>query len=94
MKPSTKLRQIRLISYVYEEEYCCMAGYLNLCRARGERVVDMAENFSVSPLTIWSHYRKLALGKHVCKNKKGCLAPIISELEKENAALSEQDHDR
>lgn len=77
MKP---LRKNSILAKIYEEQYCCLKGYLGLCAARGETAPDMAKNLSVSPDTIWYHKRKDAAGKVPCLGRSDCLAPVIEEI--------------
>lgn len=79
-KPIRAMKKTNLIAHVHSEQYCCMAGYLNLCRARKETAVEMADNFTLSPVTIWKHYRKLAAGKHKCESRQDCLKQVIAEI--------------
>lgn len=76
-----------------EGDYCCLYGYIGLCRARRERSVSMAKNLGVSSRVIRYHWTIMSRGvdvdgvrliplTHQCQ-KKGvdCLHPIIAELE-------------
>lgn len=73
-----------------EEDYCCLYGYLALCRARGERTLDMAKNLGVPSRTIRYHYTILDRSPqrrdcaHRCQ-KKGvdCLHPHIEAIASE-----------
>jgi len=78
----TSYRTVWLAAKVASEGYCCVHGYLRLCRARGESPKDMAENIGNSPHTIWYNYRKLAAGTLHCQNQSDCMLPIIKEIEK------------
>lgn len=64
------------------EGYCCLRGYLVLCKERGETPLDMAKNIGVSPHTIWYHYRKFETAKcpPTCMRRSDCLDPVIQEL--------------
>ncbi len=71
-----------VFSKIASEGYCCMAGYLRLCRARGEAVPSMADWIGMHRYTLYNHYRKLAAGKYPCQKKAECLEPVILDLEK------------
>lgn len=77
-----------LIAKVASEGYCCLRGYLVLCKERGETVQDMAKNIGISPDALWYHYRKFETASKPpgCMRQKDCLDSIIQELmlEKEN----------
>jgi hypothetical protein len=68
---------------VFSEGYCCMHGYLRLCKARGEKIKDMAEYISVSASTLDHNYRMFNKGERSCKNYSDCMKPIIEEIERE-----------
>jgi len=70
-----------LLDLIYSEGYCCLHGYLRLCRARDEAVKDMAENIGLSKLALWYHYRELKQNRRPCMQKSDCLLPIIEEIE-------------
>ena len=72
-----------LVARIHAEGYCCLNGYLRLCRARDEPVPAMAENIGVSPDALWYHYRKLAEGKRPCQKQSECMSTIIQEIEAE-----------
>jgi len=67
------------------EEYCCLNGYLRLCRARGEAVKDMAANIGMSQDTLWYHYRKMdsTAGGAQCMKFSDCMNTVITEIENE-----------
>ena len=67
-----------LIAKITSEGYCCIPGYLRLCKARGESAVDMAKNLEISPDTVWYHQRK----GESCKNYSDCMKDVIDEIEK------------
>lgn len=75
----------RMLSKIHSEGYCCMWGYLTLCRERGETPQGMAENLGALPHTIRHHYRQIKAGKCSCSGKTDCLRPIIEELQKTKA---------
>jgi hypothetical protein len=78
-KPS---RAHGLLARIYSEGYCCVYGYLNLCRARGETPATMGEYIGLPAHTIRHHYRCEKEGKRSCENKPDCLAPVIAEIKK------------
>jgi len=78
----TSYRTVWLAAKVASEEYCCVHGYLRLCKARGETPKSMAENLGVSPHTIWYNYRKLFAGNLTCAHHSDCMLPTIEEIEK------------
>lgn len=63
---------------IQSEGYCCIKGYLGLCKAREEKVPDMAENIGLSKHTIYYHIRKGA----ECQKQQTCMQQIIHEVEK------------
>lgn len=71
---------MNIYATIHSEGYCCLAGYLRLCRARGETVPAMAANFGISPHNLWHHYRRLEKEKLKCQNFSDCLQPIIDEI--------------
>lgn len=70
-------RKTWLIAKVMSEGYCCIPGYLRLCKARGEAVADMAKNLDVSPDTIWYHARK----NTPCQGYSDCMQEQITAVE-------------
>lgn len=74
-----------LIAKITSQEYCCLHGYLRLCRARGETVKDMAANIGMSQDTLWYHYRKLdgTANPPICMRVSDCMNPVITEIEDE-----------
>ena len=66
-----------LTARVISEGYCCIRGYLGLCKARGEKPKDMAKNLGTSPDTIWRHYR----WDRPCEQRKDCMQVIIKTVE-------------
>jgi hypothetical protein len=73
---------VKIYNSIYTEEYCCLAGYLGLCKARGETAVGMAEAAKVSPQTIWHHLRREKQGLVKCKGRSDCMLPIIEDVKK------------
>lgn len=68
-----------------EGDYCCLFGYLGLCRARGERTLGMAKNVGVTSRAIRYHYtimnRRHPPRSHQCQKKgKDCLLPHITAI--------------
>lgn len=68
---------------VESEGYCCMHGYLRLCKARGETPDTMAEHMGVSPSTVKYHYARLADEKrsHRCSGGPGCMKELWEKKE-------------
>lgn len=81
----------KLESKALAEGYCCIFGYLRLCKARNERVKDMAKFINMGPNVIWRHYRLLKAGEHMCKTRSDCLNGVIQTIEAENAAAQKSD---
>jgi hypothetical protein len=73
---------MKLLRIIYTEQYCCVAGYLELCKARGETVKGMAETAGITADAIWYHLRNLKCGKTTCLGRSDCLRPIIEEIKK------------
>lgn len=73
---------MKILAWVYSNDYCCLAGYLGLCQARGETVKGMAEASGMSEDTIWYHLRKQRAGCVPCEGKSDCLTPIIEDMKK------------
>ena len=42
---------------ILNEGYCCINGYLRLCKARGENATAMAKNLNISPAIVQYHFR-------------------------------------
>lgn len=76
-------RKDGLLAKIYSEGYCCLNGYLRLCKARGEKVRGMAENIEISTDALFHHYRRLEKGKIPCQGFSDCLGPVIKEIENE-----------
>ena len=72
-----------LLAKIYSEGYCCLNGYLRLCKARGETASGMAENIGISPHTLWYHQRKLTQGKLTCHKTPDCLDTVIVQIQAE-----------
>ena len=81
----TPYRSHWLTARIYSEGYCCLHGYLALCKARGETPSSMAKNIEVPIRTIHHHYRCEKAGNRPCAGKSDCLKPVIEELQKEKA---------
>jgi len=79
--PENHARKKWLLDLIYSEGYCCLHGYLRLCKARNETVKDMAENIGLSKLALWYHYREYAQNRRPCTKKPDCMLPIILEIE-------------
>jgi hypothetical protein len=78
-----------LSAKVSSEGYCCLNGYLRLCRLRGETVEGMAKNIGMSADTIWYHYRKLDTelavpNAPVCMKQMDCMKPVIDIIESDS----------
>lgn len=72
------------------EGYCCMHGYLRLCKARGENVPDMAKWLGMHRFTLYYHYRRLKNNQHPCQKLSTCLMPIIEVIENDPDLLKEK----
>ena len=72
-----------LLNAVYSEGYCCLHGYLELCKARGEKVKDMAPNIGFTKLALWYHYRELKNGRRPCAGHCDCMKSLIEEIKQE-----------
>ena len=83
-KPEGKLSVKRPFYVIFpkiaSEGYCCIYGYLNLCRARGETKKSMASWLGVSFWTIKDHYKLLRRGVHTCQKYSECLRPVIEDI--------------
>lgn len=79
----------RMMPKVASEDYCCIYGYLRLCRARGETRDSMAEFLGVSPETIKNHYRRLKTGEHKCHRYGDCLGPVIEDINRGPGGLGD-----
>jgi hypothetical protein len=80
-----------LLPKIALEGYCCVNGYLRLCRARGESLKSMAENISIPYQTLWYNYGQLEKGNRPCKQYSDCMGPIIEEIEKEKKVNPSED---
>ena len=78
----TSSRSNWLAAKIASEGYCCMYGYLTLCKARGETVIAMAKNIDISPDALWYHYRKLEKKdpQPSCQSRAECLTHIVNEI--------------
>ena len=79
-------RTDKLEARVASEGYCCISGYLRLCRARGEKVRAMSQWIDLHRYTLYYHFRELAKGNRPCMKRKDCMEPIIAELTKGSSA--------
>lgn len=86
----SNLIEPRLFAKISFEGYCCMHGYLRLCRARGESVPGMAAFIGMHRYTIYYHYRRLAAGKTKCQKISFCMLPVIEVIEAEPKLLQEE----
>lgn len=75
-----------LLPKIAAEGYCCVAGYLRLCQARGETRKGMCENLNLSLDTLSHNYQMLAKGKRPCLKYSDCMEPIIEEILAEKKA--------
>lgn len=73
-------RKDNLAAKVASEGYCCINGYLRLCKARNEKVPDMAKWIGLHRYTIYYHYRELAANRRPCMKQGDCMSPLISEI--------------
>ena len=71
-----------ILPKIYSEGYCCMYGYLELCKARGETSNGMAENLGIKPHTLRHHYRQLKKGECTCEGKTDCMKALLEEIKK------------
>jgi hypothetical protein len=83
----------RLEAKAIADGYCCLYGYLTLCRTRGERVKDMAANIDMGPTTIWHHLRRIKNNELTCPSHSDCLKPIIEEIKKDPPKRALKDDD-
>jgi hypothetical protein len=81
-KEDRVFRQDKLAAKVSSEGYCCLHGYLRLCRARGENPRNMAEFMGLHRYTLYYHLRALKKGERPCQKYSSCMLPIIEEIEK------------
>jgi len=65
---------------IASEGYCCMYGFLSLCKARGQTPSTMMPFLGLSRLTFYYHDKKLKNGVYTCSGKSDCLKPIIEEI--------------
>lgn len=86
------LRGPTLFAKIASEGYCCLHGYLRLCRARGETVPNMAEFIGMHRYTLYYHYRRLAAGKIPCQKISFCMLPVITVIEAEPKLLKDKDN--
>jgi hypothetical protein len=70
-----------LLPKIASEEYCCVYGYLRLCKARGESYAEMAKSMKVSYWTIKYNFRKMREEKFVCQQYSDCMKSSIEEVE-------------
>jgi len=62
------------------EGYCCVWGFLALCRARNQSPASMMQHLGLSRLTFYYHDRKAQKGGYSCENRADCLKPVIGEI--------------
>lgn len=65
-------------SKILDEQYCCMHGYIGLCKARGETAAGMAENLNVPKRTVEHHRTLFDRGRHICQERHDCLKNVIA----------------
>lgn len=80
-KPKKFRPHIRIFPKIANEGYCCIYGYLKLCRARGETKASMAKWLGISFWTLRDNFRALKRGEHTCQKYSDCLSPIIEDIE-------------
>ena len=83
-KPKKFRPFFRILPKIASDGYCCIYGYLRLCRERGETKEEMAKCLGINFWTLKYHYRLLKRNEHSCQNYGDCLKPVIEELEAEN----------
>ena len=69
-----------LYKKILDEGYCCIHGYLTLCKARGEKTKNMAKFIGVAQTTVEYNLQQQAKNKRPCQGAKDCLLPIVAEI--------------
>lgn len=75
---------------IASEGYCCVWGFLNLCKARGQTPSTMMPFLGLSRLTFYHHNRKLQNGLYTCEGKPDCLKETIEQIRAEVSPSSEE----
>lgn len=75
-----------LFKRIVNEGYCCIKGYLHLCKARGETPKSMGKFLQMSPGVIRYHYRLDKANPYKCQNHPECLQGVVSELKTEKSS--------
>lgn len=70
-----------LFPKIISEGYCCLHGYLGLCKARGEKKPEMAAWIGVCKRTIFYNYELMEKGKRPCMKQHDCMLPLIQEIQ-------------
>ena len=84
-KPKKFRPYYRVMPKIASEGYCCIWGYLKLCRERGETKAEMAKFSGITFRSLKNHYSLLKRGEHECQKYSTCLKSVIEELTEENA---------
>lgn len=73
-----------VLAGVLSEGYCCIYGYLRLCKARGEKPEQMAENLGVTKKPIYRFYKLMEEpnSRITCQRWKSCMKADIEAVEK------------
>ena len=76
-------RNNKLEAKVASEGYCCVNGYLRLCKARGESTPAMADWLGLHRFRVYHYLREMKKGNCKCMNRSDCLNSIIEEINQE-----------
>ena len=71
-----------LLPAILDEGYCCVHGYIRLCKARGETRKGMAEFIGVPIRTVASNIYEYGCGNRPCQEHSDCMLPEIAKIEK------------
>ena len=87
----TRGRKI-LAPALFSEGYCCRWGYLSLCKARGEKQVEMASFLNVPRGVVKDAYYFLRLGRYSCQGNADCLSAVIEDINHRPGDLGDDLH--
>lgn len=61
-------------------DYCCLTGYVELSRARGQTPLSCAQFYDLPPRTVYDAFRAVETGARTCQRCQDCLRPLIPEV--------------
>lgn len=63
-----------------EGDYCCVTGYVEVCRARGQGAASCAEHLGLPARTVQDYFRAVDNGTRSCRRLPDCMRPLCLEI--------------